>query len=97
MSDLSVDERKFIEKVHAIERKGGAEYLSLVAMMLYMQQENDLPELRANLENATKGQLKRAIKRMREVQSDYPYSKYIDGAAGYIRREFLHKEAAQHD
>lgn len=50
--------------------------------------------LRQEFEHATRGELKRAIKCMREVQRHYQWPEVIDQAVSMIRREFLRKVTA---
>ena len=56
--------------------------------------KNDAKKLSAEFENATRGDLKRAIKCLREVQSRFSSPEDIDGAVELLRRDFLRKEPA---
>lgn len=63
-SELSADEREFLDSVHMAEQRSKAEYLSLLALLLhYMPKPSKgATHLCAEFENATRGDLKRAIK-----------------------------------
>ena len=95
-SELSADEREFLDSVHMAEQRSKAEYLSLLALLLHYMPKprKGATHLRAEFENATRGDLKRAIKCMREVQSRFSSPEDIDGAIALIRRDFLRKEPA---
>ena len=61
-NDLNKNEKMFLDLFHAVERKGGPEFLALVAFMLASVEEGQsFPELRSVLENATVEQLELAV------------------------------------
>ena len=95
-SELSADEREFLDSVHMAEQRSKAEYLSLLALLFYFMPKprNGAKHLCAEFENATRGDLKRAITCLREVQSRFSSPEDIDGAVALLRRDFLRKEPA---
>lgn len=89
-ADLNENEREFLDGIHRVRERARGEYLSILALMLSLQPD-DTSALRRELERATNGDLKRAIKCMREVQRRYQWPEEIDRAVSMIRREFLRK------
>lgn len=90
-NDLNKNEKMFLDLFHAVERKGGPEFLALVAFMLASVEEGQsFPELRSVLENATVEQLELAVDVLRESPSNLQED--VNCAAEYIRKEFLHKD-----
>lgn len=93
-SDLSADDRKFLDDVHYLKARDRAAYLSILALILCMQSDNgkSYPEILENFESATKGELKRCIKHLREAKSVYAFPDDLEHGIHFIRNEFLRKE-----
>lgn len=90
---MTPDEQEFLNGIREAKRRGQGEYLSIVALTVFLleKQGGTAPSLRQELQRATRGELKRAIKSMREVQRGYKWPEYIDGTVSLIRRDFLHR------
>lgn len=88
-----MNDQEFFEALHEVQERDNVEYLSIVAMMLFFVREQEIQELALyqKLQRTTRGDLKRAIKRLRQMQSLYEYPKDIDGTISFIRKEFLQK------
>lgn len=83
----------FLSAINEVKACGRGEYLSVVAMMIFLagNQKTACPHLRQELQHSTRGELKRAIKCMRQIQSEFQYPEHIDGAVSLIRKEYLQK------
>lgn len=95
-ADLNANAREFLDGIHRARERGRGEYLSIVALTVFFLEErgDTASGLRQELQRATNGDLKRAIKCMREVQRRYQWPDDIERAVSMIRREFLMKETA---
>lgn len=88
-SELSHDERKFLDHIKEAEKSDSAAYIAQMAI-IFCQKRPDSVLFMAGYSN---GVLKRAIKRIRELQAHYPqYESVWENAALFIRRELLHRK-----
>lgn len=85
-NELTEDERKFLNRFRKADT---AEKIVTVAIMSSGGAEDGLDML----ENCTRSDFKRAIKRLRVLQGKHPeYADLYEEAIGYIRRVWLHRE-----
>lgn len=86
--------REFINSVHWLKENNRPGYFAL-ASVVYANRESGMdgfPEVEAMFRAATKGELKRAIRYLREFQNAGKYANQVDNIISYIRRKWLHKE-----
>ena len=85
--ELTEEERKFLDLFHKADT---TKKIVIAAIMSSGGAEDGLDML----ENCTRSDFKRAIKRLREYQRQYPnYATCYEEAIGHIRRVWLYKEA----
>lgn len=94
--EIDQDERELINAIQDAEQRSSAEYISLIAMMLYFQgiEAERHGILWESLENAAREDLKRAITLLQDVRDRFSSPEDIDGTICFICREFLHEEVA---
>ena len=86
--NMSEDEREFLNLFH---RADTTKKIVIVAIMSSGGAEDGLDML----ENCTRSDFKRAIKRLRVLQGKHPeYADLYEEAIGYIRRVWLHREVS---
>lgn len=84
--NMSEDEREFLDLFH---RADTTKKIVIAAIMSSGGAEDGLDML----ENCTRSDFKRAIKRLRVLQGKHPeYADLYEEAIGYIRRVWLHRE-----
>lgn len=90
-SDLSMEDREFAEAMKTIRQTNRAGYLSILCMMAAGSSRplSEFPALLKELSDASKGEFKRAIRVIRQTQSEYIDPEYLDRVVEYIRREWL--------
>lgn len=96
-SDLSVEDREFVEGMKNIRQTNRAGYLSILCMMAAGSSRplSEFPALLKELSDASKGEFKRAIRVIRQIQSEHSDPEHLDCVVEYIRREWLgHKVSA---
>lgn len=85
-NELTEDELKFLNRFRKADT---AEKIATVAIMSSGSGQDGLDML----ENYTRSDFKRAIKRLRVLQGKHPeYADLYEEAIGYIRRVWLHRE-----
>lgn len=92
-----MDEKTEFFQTVAELREDGTNYLCILAMAAMMSEEDghDCRNIKETIRRQSKGQLKRMIKRTREISSDAGYLKPdLDSLVEYIRLEFLRKSNA---
>lgn len=88
-SDLNAREKEFLSRINEARQRGPASYIAMVSILCAMQDK----DLFGFAEQYTRGDFKRAIKEIREVQSGLPeYASHYEPAVAFIRRHWLHKE-----
>ena len=88
-SELSHDEREFLDHIKEAEKSDSAAYIAQMSI-IFCQKRPDSVLFMAGYSN---GALKRAIKRIRELQAYYPqYESVWENAALFIRRKLLHRK-----
>ena len=96
-------EREFIELLWELRRKNYSAYLAVICRiesMLIHEGKTTAERAASNKElvSASKGELKRAIKWLRKCASNDPQVRECEERTiQFVRRDLLHKEAAQHD
>lgn len=90
-NDLSVEDREFAEAMKTIRQTNRAGYLSVLCMMAagLSRPLSEFPALLKELSDASKGEFKRAIRVIRQIQSEHSDPEYLDRVVEYIRREWL--------
>lgn len=90
---MTVDDREILKAICEVQARDRVAYLSIIFMLTFLtsEQGGTTAALRQELQCATRSELKRAIKRMRQVQSAYKHPEDIDGAVSLIRKEYLQK------
>ena len=87
-NELTEDERKFL---NLFRKADTTKKIVTAAIMFSGCGEGDLDMA----EGCTRSDFKRAIKRLRDLQSQYPdYTTDYEAAIGHIRRVWLHKEVS---
>lgn len=87
-NELTEDERRFL---NLFRKADTTTKIVTAAIMFSGCGEGDLDMV----EGCTHSDFKRAVKRLRELQSQYPdYTTDYEAAIGHIRREWLHKEVS---
>lgn len=88
-SDLSPKEKEFLTLLHEAEQRGAADYISIVAIVCAMKDK----DIEGFANRYSRGDHKRAIKLIREVQKAHPeYSDHYEPAVVFIRKYWLHRE-----
>lgn len=93
------EEREFLKKLDFLRRTKYPAYLAVICMIVSMLirdgklTANEAITKHEDIANASKGELKRAIKCLRETAAgDLKIAKPIERTIQYIRRDLLHKE-----
>ena len=90
-SDLSAEDREFVEVMKTVRQINRAGYISILCMMAAGSSRplSEFPALLKELEGTSKGEFKRAIRSIRQVQSESSDPALLDRVVEYIRREWL--------
>lgn len=88
-SDLTPVENKFLTMLHEAEQRGAADYISIIAVICAWTGK----DFEGFAERYTRGDLKRAIKLIRETQEAHPeYADHYEAAVTFIREHWLHRK-----
>lgn len=89
-SDMSPLEREFFKLLKEAEERGPADYISMIAIICAMKNK----DIDGFASQYTRGDHKRAIKLIREVQQSHPeYADHYEPAVTFIRQHWLHRDA----
>ena len=94
---LTKTESEFLEHMNSLRKNDWYLYLAIMCMMnATIKDRGDNSPIGRDVSAASNGDLKRAIKRLRQSASPV-ISQYIEMTAQYIRMELLHKEGPTHE
>lgn len=94
---LTKTESEFLEHMKSLRKNDWYLYLAIMCMMnATIKDRGDNSPIGRDVSAASNGDLKRAIKRLRQSASPV-ISPYIEMTAQYIRMELLHKEGPTHE
>lgn len=95
-NDLSAEDRAFVDGMRNIRQTNRAGYLSVLCVLGEGMASplTEHPELLKELEGATRGEFKRAIRVIRQIQSEHSDPEYLNRVVEYIRREWLGRKVS---
>ena len=94
--ELTKTDIELAEHMNSLRKNDWPSYLAIMCMMSAMlKEQGDDHPIDEDVLSASKGDLKRAIKRLRQADSP-ALAQPIEMTVRFIRTELLHKGAAQH-